>query len=106
ILLTHGEDAGLEAMHKALSDLGLDGERIIEPTLDDIFDLMTELPGPRLRPGPRRLRAAEVGRFDWHNDFSKLWLDISEELDRAADDRAKNALIRRLRHALEERERR
>lgn len=106
ILLIHGEDTGLEAMHKALSDLGLDGERIIEPTLDDIFDLMTELPGPRLRPGPRRLRAEEVGRFDWHNDFSKLWLDISEELDRAADDRAKNALIRRLRHALEERERR
>lgn len=101
ILLTHGEDESIDAMHTALAGLGLDGERVIEPTLDDIFDLMTEVPGPRLRPGPRRLRAEEVGRFDWHNDLSKLWLDISDELDHAADDKARNVVIRRLRRALE-----
>lgn len=101
ILFTHGEEEGLNAMHEALAALGLDGERIIEPTLDDIFDLMAEQPGPRLRPGPRRLRPEAVGRFDWHNDLSKLWLDVSDELDKAADDRARNAVIRRLRRALE-----
>lgn len=101
ILLTHGEDESIDAMHTALAGIGLDGERVIEPTLDDIFDLMAEVPGPRLRPGPRRLRAEEVGRFDWHNDLSKLWLDISEELDHAADDKARNVVIRRLRRALE-----
>ena len=101
ILLTHGEEEGMEALDKELTGEGLDGERVFKPTLDDIFDLMTELPGPRLRPGPRRLSPEDVGRFDWHNDLSKLWLDVSEELDQAADNKARNVIIRRLRRALD-----
>jgi metallo-beta-lactamase family protein len=101
ILLVHGEDEEMEAMHEKLVALGLDGERVIEPALDDVFDLMVEAPGPRLRPGPRRLRPEMVGHLDWHNDLSKLWLDVSEQLDKAADDRARNVIIRRLHRALE-----
>ena len=40
--------------------------------------------------------------LDWHNDMSKLILDINERIEAAADDRARGVIIRRLRRALEE----
>jgi len=105
ILLVHGEEEGMSALHKSLAEFGLDGERVIEPTLDDVFDLVAEAPSPRMRPGPRRLQPESVGRMDWHNDLSRLWLDLGEELDHAADDKARNVILRRLRRALETNER-
>lgn len=101
LFLTHGEEEEMEALHKRLDEMGIDGDRIFEPTLDDVFDLLTEAPGARSRPGPRRLQPEEVGRVDWHNDMSRLWLDISEQLDHAADDKARNVILRRLRRSLE-----
>jgi metallo-beta-lactamase family protein len=43
-----------------------------------------------------------VVRLDWHNDMSKLVLDINERIEAAADDRARGVIIRRLRRALNE----
>lgn len=100
-LLVHAEQEGLTALHGELAALRGSDERIVEPELDDIFDLLTEAPGPRPHPAPRRLQTESVGKFDWHNDLSKLWLDIAEELDKAADDKARAVVIRRLRRALE-----
>jgi metallo-beta-lactamase family protein len=39
--------------------------------------------------------------LDWHNDMSKLVLDINERIAAAADDRARGIIVRRLRRALE-----
>ena len=39
--------------------------------------------------------------LDWHNDMSKLILDINERIEAAADDRARGVIIRKLRRALE-----
>lgn len=102
IFLTHGEEESIEAMHKRLSNLGLDGDRIVAPTLDDMYDLTTEAPGPRARPVARRLEPEEVGKPDWHNEMSKLWLDVADELEQAADDRSRKVIVRRLRRALQE----
>jgi metallo-beta-lactamase family protein len=102
-LLVHAEKEGLAALHGELAALRGSDERIIEPALDDVFDLMTEAPGDRLLlSAPRRLQPESVGKFDWHNDLSKLWLDIADELDKAADDKARGVVIRRLRRALDE----
>ncbi|MGB3810605.1 MAG: MBL fold metallo-hydrolase [Parvibaculum sp.] len=100
-LLVHGEEEGLTALHNDIATLRGTGERILEPVLDDVFDLTIDATGPRLLPATRRLQAEIVGRFDWHNDLSKLWLDIAEELDKAADDKSRSVVIRRLRRALE-----
>ena len=100
-ILVHGEEDGLAGLHARLADLGLDGERIFAPDLDEVFDLLAEAPEARRRPAPRRLQPETVGRPDWHNDLSMLWLDISEQLEGAADDRARKVVIRRLRRALE-----
>jgi metallo-beta-lactamase family protein len=43
-----------------------------------------------------------VARLDWHNDVSRLFLDINDALAGAADERARDVLIRRLRRALDE----
>lgn len=101
-LLVHGEEESLDALHRELAALRGDGERIVVPALDDVFYLTTKGVALRPHPAPRRLRTEIVGRFDWHNDLSKLWLDIAEELDKAADDKARSVVIRRLRRALEE----
>ena len=43
-----------------------------------------------------------VTNLDWHNDMSKLILDINERIDAAADERARGVIIRRLRRAIDE----
>ena len=49
----------------------------------------------------RRLAPEAVVALDWHNDMSKLILDINERIEAAADDRARGVIIRRLRRTLE-----
>jgi len=46
-----------------------------------------------------------VVNLDWHNDMSKLILDINDAMEAAADDRARGVIIRRLKRALEEKNR-
>jgi len=43
-----------------------------------------------------------VTNLDWHNDMSKLILDINERIDAAVDERARAVIIRKLRRALDE----
>ena len=50
----------------------------------------------------RRLAPEAVVALDWHNDMSKLILDINDRIESAADDRARGVIIRRLRRALDE----
>jgi len=50
----------------------------------------------------RRLAPEAVAALDWHNDMSKLILDINDRIDAAADDRPRGGIIRKLRRALEE----
>jgi metallo-beta-lactamase family protein len=45
-----------------------------------------------------------VVNLDWHNDMSKLILDINERIEAAADDRARGVIVRRLRRALDARD--
>ena len=51
---------------------------------------------------PPRIDRHKVAGLDWHNDVSRLILDINDALAMTADDRARGVLIRRLRRALEE----
>ncbi len=54
---------------------------------------------------PARLAPEKLGRIDWHNDLSKLILDINESVRAAGDERNRARLIRKLRRALEGEER-
>ena len=89
---------GLEARLAGI----LDPKRIVVPAIDQAFDLtpdgarsLTVVPPPRVGPDT-------VGHPDWHNDASKLLLDVNDALTGAADDKARGVIVRRLRRALEE----
>ena len=75
--------------------------KVFRPLLDDIYELSTPSPTPADNIHRRRIAPEAVVDLDWHNDMSRLILDINDQMDRAADDRARGVIIRRLRRALE-----
>lgn len=101
VFLTHGEEAGLNALRKRLSTL-IGEERIIAPQLDEAFELGSDGAHRIETEKIRRLPPEKVARLDWHNNLSKLLLDVSETVGKAADERGRSAIIRRLRRALDE----
>ena len=70
------------------------------PALDEAWSLQGAA-AQLVAGGPARLPPEKLGRIDWHNDLSKLILDINESVRGAADERNRARLIRKLRRALE-----
>lgn len=102
VFLTHGEPAALAAMKQGLVGLGLEDSRILIPQLDDVYDLLADPLGPHVRKAPRRLDPLLVGKPDWHNDLAQFTLDLRARLDKAAGEKRRQAILRRLRRALED----
>ncbi len=71
------------------------------PSLDDSYELTGSGARPVGAKKPPRLAPDKPGHTDWHNDVSRLVLDIAASIDQAADERAKGVIVRRLRRALE-----
>ena len=104
LFLTHGEPPAMEALARSAA-AALAPLPVLQPALDSGYLLTPSGPqeiseGPG-RPAPR-LQPAAVANLDWHNDVSKLFLDLNEALSDAGDEKARGVLIRRLRGALEE----
>ena len=101
LFLVHGEEPAIAGLAGRVAERIIPAARIYQPLLDDAFELAA--PEPRLLDGERRRRLAPeaVTHLDWHNDMSRLILDINDEVRSAADDRARGIIIRRLRRALE-----
>ena len=98
VFLTHGEGAALAALatrlHEALPQLA-----VTVPALDDRYTLLPD--GPRPAGGrERRLAPGQVGGLDWHNERSRLILELSDRLEAAPNDAARAAILQRLRGAL------
>jgi metallo-beta-lactamase family protein len=100
VFLVHGEEAALAGLAERIADRIIPSAKIFRPLLDDIYELSTAAPTPMDASG-RRLAPEAVVALDWHNELSKLILDINEQLHEAADDRARGVIIRRLRRALD-----
>jgi metallo-beta-lactamase family protein len=101
VFLVHGETPAIAGLKQRLSTF-LPEVRILVPRLDDDFEL-TPSGAQAVQPEqPRRMAPERVGRLDWHNDLSRLLLDINEAVGREADERGRAVVIRRLRKALEE----
>lgn len=100
VFMVHGEEKAIEGLRVRLSD-SLPKDLLVDPRLDASFRLghaaAVEITDPEKRP---RIDPTQVGRADWHNDFQKLLLDIQAEIGRAADEKARAKVIRKLRSAL------
>ena len=101
VFLTHGEQAAREALKARLTGVGLSSDRIMLPALDDEFELSFRTAKEKPTPPPR-IDPLAVAQLDWHNDLAQLSLDISEELEGAADERSRQKVLRRLRRALQD----
>lgn len=101
LFLTHGEPDAIAALATRLTGT-LPQDRILLPELDACFDLA---PQGAIHAEPAtlpRLTPEKVARMDWHNDVSRLMLDINQALRDTADEKTRAVLIRRLRAALPE----
>lgn len=100
VFMVHGEEDAIEGLRARLSGL-IDPERLHAPALDETWELTAD-GAVRVAQGQApRLAQDRIGRLDWHNDASKLILDINDALKAEADDKARAVLIRRLMRALE-----
>jgi metallo-beta-lactamase family protein len=102
VFLVHGEEPALAGLSARIAERTVPAAKIFTPLLDDIYELTTAAPTPVDVTHRRRLAPEAVVNLDWHNDMSKLILDINERIEAAADDRARGVIIRRLKRALEE----
>jgi len=101
IFLVHGEDQAMAGLSERIAERVIPSAKIFLPILDDIYDLSTNVPTSLSATHRRRLAPEAVVALDWHNDMSKLILDINDRVGAAADDRARGVIIRRLRRALD-----
>ncbi|WP_105372825.1 MBL fold metallo-hydrolase [Neorhizobium huautlense] len=100
VFLVHGELPAVAAMKERISTLQ-PHVRVIEPSLDAEYALTPREPREiSIAQAPPRLNPLQVGRRDWHNDFQSLILDLQEKLDSAADEKARGAILRKVRRAL------
>jgi metallo-beta-lactamase family protein len=101
VFLVHGEEPALSGLQSRLGDM-VDAEQIVTPTIDETYELTKQgarLPLPLATP---RIDKQKIAHLDWHNEVSKLILDINDALAGATDERSRGVLIRRLRRALED----
>jgi metallo-beta-lactamase family protein len=101
VFLVHGEEPALSGLSDRISERTIPAAKVFRPILDDIYELSTLAPTPIDVTHRRRLAPEVVVALDWHNDMSKLILDINDRIEEAADDRARGVIIRSLRRALE-----
>jgi metallo-beta-lactamase family protein len=102
LFLVHGEEPAIAGLAERVAERIVPAARVFQPLLDDIYELSTAVPTPLHAGRRRRLAPEAVVALDWHNDMSKLILDINDRIEAAADDRARGVIIRRLRRALDE----
>src|ERR1019366_4704832 len=101
VFLVHGEEPALAGLSERVAERTVPAAKVFIPILDDIYELTTSEPTPINVTQRRRLAPEAVVALDWHNDMSKLILDINERIEAAADDRARGVIIRNLRRALD-----
>jgi metallo-beta-lactamase family protein len=101
LFLIHGEERALEGLLNRVAERTIPTAQIFTPVLDDIYDLSTAAPTPIDVARRRRLAPDAVVNLDWHNDMSKLLLDINDQMEAAADDRTRGIIVRKLRRALQ-----
>jgi metallo-beta-lactamase family protein len=102
LFLTHGEEPAIAGLAKRITGTIQRADAIIRPLLDDVYDLTPTGAQARTPQPPKRISPDLVGRMDWHNDRSRLLLEISALLDSAPSDQARNEIVHQLRRAIEQ----
>jgi len=102
VALVHAEERAIAAFVPVVGAEVVTPERVVAPHLDDILEIAPGSVRLVLSATPRRIEPERARGQDWHNDSAAFLLDLKDTLDRAADDRARGVILRRLKKALEE----
>lgn len=100
LILTHGEASQMDAMRQRLEETGFEPNKIVCPELDDEIELVKDGTPLIVKATSIRLPAEKIGKPDWHNDLTQLMFDMREAFEKAADDKARDNFLRRLRRAM------
>ena len=100
IFLTHGEEQAQLALAQAMAGEIIVAERIERPQLDDVYDVTGDAAVRHAAESKPRISPEKMARPDWHNELAGLVLDINDEVGKAADEKARAVIIRRLKRAL------
>ena len=100
MFLVHGEEPAIAGLAERISEQIIPAARVFQPLLDDVYELSGAAPTLLDGSHRRRLAPEAVVRLDWHNDMSKLILDINDRIEAAADDRTRAVIVRRLRQTI------
>jgi metallo-beta-lactamase family protein len=103
IFLTHGEEDAIAALKQRITGAGLiTTDRVFIPTIDDVFEIGLGKP-ERVHAGSgERIEKEIITKPDWDRELSRLIFDINAGIEGRADERSRQALIRKLRRALSE----
>ncbi len=99
VFLVHGEEAAIEGLAARLDGI-VDPAHVLRPELDESFTLTPSGVQGMAKGAPPRLAPEKVARLDWHNDVSRLFLEINEALAATPDEKTRGVLIRRLQRAV------
>jgi metallo-beta-lactamase family protein len=100
IFLTHGEDEERTALRRAIIDIGIGGDQVILPLLDDYVELTAAGVGAKARPVAPRIDPQQV-HSDWHNAFADFTIRLSQTLQ-SGSDAEKLAVMQALQNHLSE----
>ncbi|MDE4172511.1 MBL fold metallo-hydrolase [Phaeobacter sp. PT47_59] len=101
VFLVHGEPPALQGLADRITAT-VPHERMVIPSLDATFELTAQGPVPVGGETVPRLDPKRIARLDWHNDVSRLLLDLSDALYAMTSDKERAIMIRRLRRALKD----
>jgi metallo-beta-lactamase family protein len=99
LFLTHGEEESQVALANDVKSM-VPENRIIRPALDEAYDLSgneAKLSASTTKP---RIDPAAVAVPDWHNDTQSLIMELQETLQKAATDKDRGVILRKLKRAL------
>ena len=102
LFLTHGEEPAIGGLGDRVRGAVPGADSIIRPVLDDVYDLTPTGARARTPQPPKRIMPDVVSRMDWHNERSRLFLEISARLDAATDDQERSAILQGLRRSIGE----
>lgn len=100
LFLTHGEEERQIALQDSIKGKLVPEDRIIRPALDETYDLSgdnAKLIAGTIKP---RIDQGAVAKLDWHNDAQSILLDLNDALAKAATDKDRAVILRRIKQAI------
>lgn len=100
IFIVHGEDGPREIMSGLLAENGIAKKLIMQPDLDDCYELAVG-EAPQRTSAPVRIKDdGQETRMDWHNEYAELLLQLAEDLRDLPTVEARRALLDEVRNTM------